>query len=99
MGAKALLYAPILPILLVVPVTLCVGVWDLRLAYPAPVVMLTGPAKYVLVANPFSRFDVMISPPAVTAPPMVSVFPVSSASQRLPLECTLPPNLKVGSAK
>ena len=33
-----------------------------------------GPLKTPLVEYPFSRFEVMISPPAVTAPPNVSVL-------------------------
>src|SRR3979411_806506 len=52
-----------------------------------------------LVNTPFSRFEVMSSPAAVTLLEIVSVLGENSASQRLPFVCTRPPKLNGGSAK
>ena len=53
----------------------------------------------ILVATPFSRFEVMISPAAVTLLEIVSVLGANSPNHRLPLVCTRPPKLNGGSAK
>src|SRR2546421_11792721 len=87
---------------LAVPDTLCEGDWLYKFAYllePGLVVICRGPFMPEPVATPFSRFEVMISPAAVTLLEIVRVLGANSASHRLPLVCTRPPKLNGGSAK